>query len=230
MSGSKDILKDVFKDGDKKWKTSGFDPQTSGVQTLNPTQTCHIKPPTPRRPTSPLIRKTKYKEVRWKGGEGGGATQRTFDNDYSDPIVKTHELSLRGLDQFIFSISWSPTSARSRSLQTTLRLRTYNRVQGTDLWFSDNSIVEAKLPVYQRIPFNSFSAICIFLYILFVLSDIRETLVAGTLRREKVFSDEFFPWPLKRCKCGNIQVWSNRFKGTKMWGILGFESSSFDAN
>ena len=39
-----------------------------------------------------------------------------------------------------------------------------------------------------------------------------------------------FPWPLKRCKCGNIQVWSNHFKGTKMWEILGFESSSFDAN
>ena len=168
MSGSKDVLKDVFKDGDKKWKTSGFDPQTSGVQTLNPTQTCHIKPPPLGTLPPPLLERLNIKKWGERGEKGEGSTQRTFDNDYSDPIVKTHELSLRGLDRFIFSVSWSPTAERSRRLQTTLRLRTYNRVQGTDLWFSDNSIAEAKLFVYQRIPFQFFSVICIFLYILFV--------------------------------------------------------------
>ena len=78
MSGSKDALKDALKDGDKKWKTSGFDPQTSGVQTLNPTQTCHIKPPPPGALPPPWLERLKIKKWGEKGEEGEGSQKNIW--------------------------------------------------------------------------------------------------------------------------------------------------------
>ena len=67
------------------------------------------------------------------------------------------------------------------------------RVPGTNLWFSDNSITEAQHFVLPKeFSSNSFSVICIFFAHIVCLSDIREELVACTLRGKKVFSAEFF--------------------------------------
>ena len=168
MSGSKDVFKDVFKDGDKKWKTSGFDPQTSGVQTLNPTQTCHIKPPPLGTLPPPLLERLNIKKWGEKGEEGEGSPKEHLIATTAILLWKHMNYPWGDLTNSYFqSVDHQPPTDPEVYKQT-LRLRTYNRVQGTDLWFSDNSIAEAKLFVYQRIPFQFFSVICIFLYILFV--------------------------------------------------------------
>ena len=63
---------------------------------------------------------------------------------------------------------------------------------------------------------NSFSTIRIFLYSLFGLSDIREILVAGALRRGKVFSDEFFHGHEKGVNVGTFKFEATISREPKM--------------
>ena len=60
------------------------------------------------------------------------------------------------------------------------------------------------------------------MHILFVLSDIRETLVVGTLRREKVFSDEFFHGHYEGVNVGTFRfeaTVSREPKCERFWGL-----------
>ena len=68
-----------------------------------------------------------------EGGRGEGVTQRTFDNDYSDPIVKVQELTLREVYEFMIFVSSGGDSDKVRGPRTSRGKRTY-RGSGSNLW------------------------------------------------------------------------------------------------